>query len=475
MKKHKLYSFALASMITTSAFSVNAHAESVSYKVQSGDTMWRIATNNHITVDQLKEWNQLNNNLIYLGQSLYVTSPETFYAVKAGDNISGIAKAHNLLIADIKIQNQLTSDELKIGQSLKIPSQKGTYERHTVKPGDSLTLIARDYFVSLSDLKTFNKLSSDVIHVGQVLYLTKQTSTPNPVIETSPITANSSSYTVKVGDTLYGLSKIFKTSVQEIKSLNELTTDMLRVGQVLRLPEKQIVSENKSEPTPLPEQEVKEPVQESEPKVVTPQYATIHVVKSGEYLSVIAKKYNITVYEIKRLNNLTSDFLSVGQELKITEGEMPKPVAPSFLVDGFFPLPKGSYIPFGDTWGNSRQYGGDRVHEGTDIMAPKGTPIYSATNGKIVNYGWSELGGWRISVKTAEGYNVYYAHMSKYAPGLANGVTVKKGQLIGYVGNTGYGSVGTSGKFASHLHFGIYNSNWTPMNPYSHLKYWESK
>lgn len=348
MKRLKWQSLALATMITTSAFSITAHADSESYKVRSGDSLWRIAINHEVSVEQLKKWNKLTSNTIYPGQVLKVS----------------------------------------------------------------------------------------------------ETTVTNSQITTS--------YTVKSGDTLYRLAIANGTTVQEIKKLNGLTSDLLKIGQVLKMPNSQTEAPKVA------------------PTVSATKYATIHVVKSGEYLSVIAKKYNITVTEIKKLNGLTSDLIFPGQELKVTAGETPKPQAPSFLAEGFFPLPKGSYTPFGDTWGNSRQYGGDRTHEGTDIMAPIGTPIYSATDGKVVNYGWNELGGWRISVKTAEGYNIYYAHMSKYASGMANGVTVKKGQLIGYVGNTGYGTTGTSGKFASHLHLGIYNSKWEAINSYPNLRYWEA-
>ncbi|WML50614.1 peptidoglycan DD-metalloendopeptidase family protein [Neobacillus sp. PS3-34] len=164
--------------------------------------------------------------------------------------------------------------------------------------------------------------------------------------------------------------------------------------------------------------------------------ATVHTVQSGEYLSLIAKKYQTTVSEIKRLNSLSSDTVFLGQELKITEGSIP---APAFLADGMFPMAKGTYTSFQDTWGNSRQFGGNRVHEGTDIMASKGTRLYAVTDGTVTNYGWNELGGWRVTIRTQEGYYLYYAHLNKYAAGIGFGSKVKKGQLVGYVGNTGYG------------------------------------
>jgi len=441
---------ALATFLSATAIAPTGYAQT--HTVQSGDTLWKISQKNNVALADIVKWNQLSSETIYPGQVLHVSTPETLHTVQAGEIMSGIAKKYDILIADIKIKNQLNSDTLKVGQVLKIPAQKGNYLTHTVKAGESLSIIARDYFVSVSDLKKWNQLSSELIQVGQVLRLTESQ------------TLDTVTYTVKAGDFLWKIANEHGTTVQEIVSLNGLTSDMLLIGQVLKLP-KGNAPKQQVNPEPTPKQETSTPN----------QIAKIHVVQSGEYLSVIAKKYGITIEQIKRWNGLSSDMIYAGQELKVSEGQMPKPSAPSFLANGQFPLPKGSYLPFGDTWNHSRTYGGDRGHEGTDIMAPIGTPIYSATDGVIVNYGWLELGGWRISIKSPEGYNLYYAHMSKYAPGMKTGVSVKKGQLIGYVGNTGYGKEGTSGKFDPHLHFGIYDSKWNALNPYQHLKYWESK
>lgn len=141
---------------------------------------------------------------------------------------------------------------------------------------------------------------------------------------------------------------------------------------------------------------------------------------------------------------------------------------------GIFPMKEGTYKPYRDNFGALRTWSPSgrtkRSHEGIDIAAPTGTPLYSATDGKIVSYGWNYYGGWRIGVRTGD-YYVYYAHMDKYAPGLYEGATVKKGQLIGYVGKTGYGPPGTEG-VGSHLHFGIYK-NGSAINPYPYLKGWE--
>ncbi|WML46740.1 LysM peptidoglycan-binding domain-containing protein [Neobacillus sp. PS3-34] len=172
MKKQKLYSLLLATFLSASAFSVSAHAESLAYKVKSGETLTSIANRYHVSVSQLKTWNHLTSEKIRIGQTITVSVPEATYKVKKGDLITTIAKNHHLLVADIKISNHLTSDRLKVGQTLKIPSHKGVYLTHTVKTGDSLSLISRDYGLSVSNIKKFNNFTTDKVRIGQVLKLT---------------------------------------------------------------------------------------------------------------------------------------------------------------------------------------------------------------------------------------------------------------------------------------------------------------
>lgn len=141
----------------------------------------------------------------------------------------------------------------------------------------------------------------------------------------------------------------------------------------------------------------------------------------------------------------------------------------------YFPYAAGTYEPYYDTMGDPRFYDGRSFqHEGTDILAKKGTPIYAVTSGKIVRYGWNTLGGYRVTIQIDEfpQYTFYYAHMDRYAPGLYLGARVKAGQLLGYTGSTGEGLERTEGKFVPHLHFGIYGPNGA-INPYRLLKYWE--
>ncbi|MGG1661348.1 stalk domain-containing protein [Brevibacillus sp. NRS-1366] len=146
-----------------------------------------------------------------------------------------------------------------------------------------------------------------------------------------------------------------------------------------------------------------------------------------------------------------------------------------------FPFDNRSwYEPYGDSFGSDREWtesnsGSVRRHEGIDIMAPKGTPVYSVSAGTINRVGWNTYGGWRVNITDKNGqFRMYYAHLSAFVPGLRIGDSIKAGQLIGFVGDTGYGGTGTVGMFAPHLHFGLYrNDDGRAVDPYYYLRYWE--
>ena len=147
-----------------------------------------------------------------------------------------------------------------------------------------------------------------------------------------------------------------------------------------------------------------------------------------------------------------------------------------------FPLDQKNYkFSFDNSWASARTYGGDRIHEGTDIMPPKQKrdcyKIYSVSDGVVSNIGWLPQGGWRIGITAPNGTYFYYAHLSSFAD-MEKGDKVKAGDLIGYMGDTGYSEIeGTTGNFPVHLHFGIYfivDGEEVSVNPYWILRYFAS-
>ena len=149
-----------------------------------------------------------------------------------------------------------------------------------------------------------------------------------------------------------------------------------------------------------------------------------------------------------------------------------------------FPVPEiensDASISYENTWFDLRQYGGNRRHEGTDLMDSENErgffPIISMTDGIVENLGWLEQGGYRVGIRSPFGGYFYYAHLDSYAPELKQGDEVIAGQLLGFMGDSGYGPEGTTGQFDVHLHLGIYvetNTGELSVNPYYILKLME--
>jgi murein DD-endopeptidase MepM/ murein hydrolase activator NlpD len=146
------------------------------------------------------------------------------------------------------------------------------------------------------------------------------------------------------------------------------------------------------------------------------------------------------------------------------------------LHEHAFPLPVRSEYSYRSTWGAKRGWGGLRTHEGTDLFASYGVPVRSTSHGVIEVMGWNPFGGWRIGIRDLNNVYHYYAHLSGFNKKLKANDIVKPGEVIGWVGSSGYGKPGTSGKFPPHLHYGLYRDSglteWS-FDPYSYLRKWE--
>lgn len=153
----------------------------------------------------------------------------------------------------------------------------------------------------------------------------------------------------------------------------------------------------------------------------------------------------------------------------------------------YFPIPESTeneeaVVSYENSWMFERTYGGTYGHEGTDLMAglqePGYYPVVSISDGVVEKVGWLEKGGWRIGIRSIHDVYFYYAHLDSYAEEWKLGDVVQAGQLLGFMGDTGYGKTeGTRGKFPVHLHLGIYiRTEEIPelaVNPYWFLKYLE--
>ena len=129
-------------------------------------------------------------------------------------------------------------------------------------------------------------------------------------------------------------------------------------------------------------------------------------------------------------------------------------------LKAFLPIAKNYSFSHYDDFGNSRSYGFKRTHLGNDLMGSIGTPIIAVESGIVENLGWNQYGGWRIGIRSFDGKRYYYyAHLRKnhpYNEGLEIGDTVKAGDVIGYLGMTGYSvKENVNNINIPHLHFGM--------------------
>ncbi|HWI46845.1 MAG TPA: LysM peptidoglycan-binding domain-containing protein [Rummeliibacillus sp.] len=198
--------------ITSKTTTTNANT----YTVVSGDTLSKIALKYNTTVENLKSWNNIKTDLIYVGQKMKVSEPlspektvtkesntnisktrfskasqnssnATTYTVNRGDSLQAIAKIYNVTIENLKTWNSLKSDTIFVGQKIKIEMpkkvkfasntsispQSTSTKKYTVQMGDSLTVISKVYGVSVENLKKWNHLKSDLIYIGQKLIVKK--------------------------------------------------------------------------------------------------------------------------------------------------------------------------------------------------------------------------------------------------------------------------------------------------------------
>ena len=254
------------------------------YVVQKGDTLYSIANKLGTTVSELKKENNLTSNTLQIGEVLRIPTKEIYeeeenvYVVKKGDTLYSIAMANNTTVDELKKVNNLTSNILSTGQLLKIPSALLPESTYIVKKGDSLYSIANKYNTTIDELKRINNLTSNILSIGQVLKL------PSDKVSNIEKEENTISYTVQKGDSLYSIARKYSTTIDKIKDLNNLTTNLLSIGQVLLIP-------------------------------TDTNLETTYTVQKGDSLYSIAKKYDTTVDRLKQLNNLKSNLLSIGQIL----------------------------------------------------------------------------------------------------------------------------------------------------------------
>jgi membrane-bound lytic murein transglycosylase D len=231
------------------------------------------------------------------------------YTVKAGDNLTMIAGKYDVSVDELKDWNELETDKITVGQKLKIYSDKTVKKEdktskkknivyYKVKSGDNLTSVAEKYSVSVSEIKEWNELETDVIFLNQVLKIYSNQVAKDDSKETDKKKNSKQTYSVKEGDNLTQIADKFGVTVSNIKEWNDLESDVIYEGQVLKLYDTKVTKKEKN-------------TKENNTKEKTKS----HTVKDGETLSSIASKYDVSVSDIKKWNKLKSDEILVGQKL----------------------------------------------------------------------------------------------------------------------------------------------------------------
>ena len=204
------------------------------YTVKKGDSLYQIANKYNITVEELKKLNNLSNNYLSIGQILKIPSnndlpvnKENVYIVKKGDTLYQIAKKYNTTVEELKKINNITSNLLSVNQKLTIPTkitnESTEYDYYIVQKGDSLYQIAKKYNITTNELKNINNLTTDLLNIGKKIKV--------PKTEEKYII-----YIVEKGDSLYQIAKKYNTTINDIKNINNLSTNLLNIGQELKIP-----------------------------------------------------------------------------------------------------------------------------------------------------------------------------------------------------------------------------------------------
>jgi len=258
-------------VVTTKNTKTTKNSGMVYHKIRRGETLGLIAAKYGVSVNQLRDWNNISGNKIMSGRNLRIYPDGTSnnvavnetknnvsknnlykYKVKKGDNLSEIAEKFGVTTQQVKKWNNISGNKIVAGKTLKIynSTTSSSYGDNTtknssnvnyykIKSGDSIGSIAEKYGVKVSEIQKWNNISGNKILAGNTLKIYSDANVndiPNETTKTTKNTkTNQQNYTVKNGDSLYSIASKNNTTVAKLKSLNNLTTNNIKTGQKLKL------------------------------------------------------------------------------------------------------------------------------------------------------------------------------------------------------------------------------------------------
>lgn len=340
----------------------------ITHKIRNGESLSTIAYKYGVSVSKLKKWNGLNSNRIYKGKKLKIFTGSSSsslvasaskseesneksandnikkgetvrYKIRNGDTLSDIALKYKVSTANLRRWNNLSTNRIVAGKTLVIrgiDDEKQTesssvntnianssFKEYIIKSGDTISQIAEKYSVASSDLMVWNNLSSSKIRVGKTLKIYSYSEITNSdelkdntefyadldEKKESAVTQNNSEdldgeaviYKVRSNDTLGGIAELYNVLARDIRRWNDISGSKIIVGQEL------IIYPRPADP--------KEEIADTE--VDDNFKGVLHTIQNGESLWTIARKYKVTVAQLKEWNGLTGNKIKMGKKIKI--------------------------------------------------------------------------------------------------------------------------------------------------------------
>lgn len=356
------------------------------------------------------------------------------HVVRSGETLGTIAQRNGTTVQALVEANGISNPNLIIaGTTLKLPGGAGSgggssAGSHTVRVGDTLATIAAKYGTTVSALAKANGIANpNLIVVGRSLQIqgTARPSTPAP---SAPSQGGGPQlpgqrHTVQRGDTIAGIAARYGIRTADLVAWNGLVDGKIYATTRLVL----------FNPGTLPAV-----------GGTTSTPGSVHVVQAGQTLSSIASRHGVSASSIAKANGISDpNRVRVGQKLTIPGS--------SGGGGGFVcPVPGGTFF---NDWGFPRS--GGRSHAGTDLFAPRGTPVRAPASGRV-DIANGAIGGKQFRLTTASGVRYFGSHLDAFG---ASG-QVSAGDVIGYVGDTG-----NARGSRPHLHFEVH-PNGSAVNPF---------
>jgi LysM repeat protein len=361
------------------------------------------------------------------------------HTVRSGETLSEIAAANRLSVRDLAAANAITNpDRVIIGQVLVIPGAAATPATvvHVVGPGETLSGIAARYGTTTRALADANGIrNSNLVRIGARLTVpagTGQTS--------SGAAATSTTHTVARGETLGGIASRYRTSVGAIVSANSLSRpDVIQIGQQLAIP----AGSGAGGGGGAGGTSAYGATGSGDGRTGV---AGTHTVVRGDTLAGIAGRYGVSTEALAVANGIVRPWNLYADARLVLSAPNRIPVDMATC-----PVPGASYV---NDWGFPRS--GGRAHTGTDLFAPRGTPVLAPVSG-VVTFATGTIGGKQFRLVGDDGMLYLGSHMD----GFGTSGRVERGATVGYVGSSGNAAGGRP-----HLHFEVHPDGGAAMNPY---------